>query len=210
MTLVLDVGSGASLPDTDTARRMVDAVKGVDSGKHKIVLKAQLFESAPPNVPLNHDVFIALYRYGKEQGYEVTASVFDLDSLHFLLSFKVPFVKIACRPSLYWLAGEVPRKVPVWVSVDARQAAWTVPEAPKWGDRVLWCVPEYPAKVDDYGKWLRPEGFSDHTVGWDLYRRHNTFHASLVVLEKHIRLPDTTGPDAGPWSVLPEQLKEIM
>lgn len=207
MKLVLDVGSGASLPDADTACRFVDAIKAVDSGAHEIVLKAQLFKAAPPNTPLAWPTFRTLYDYGKERGYQVTASVFDAESLMYLLTFDVPFVKIACRPSLYWLAGEVPRKVPVWVSVerDPRDRE----ENGEW----LACVPKYPATDLDYRLEFPEDAqcVSDHTVGWDMLNDWCTVKMmGPRIWEKHFILPTTKGPDVGPWAVTPEQLKEIM
>lgn len=212
MRLVLDVGSGASLPDDATARRFVDEVKKRDTGKHKIVFKAQLFREAPPNIPLDWNVWLALHAYGGIAGYEVTASVFDMDCLGFLLGYVIPFVKIACRPDLYWLADEVPRRVPVWVSWDCRGDDRAYSEALDVGaDLFLACVPKYPAAVSDFGlgKW---RAVSDHTVGWDLYQHMQEYQPEIDIeaWEKHFRLPDTTGPDAGPWAVTPDQLAEII
>lgn len=203
MQLILDVGSGASLPDQATARRFVDEVAKRDGKKHKIVFKAQLFQSAPPNVPLLHEVFAALHGYGMSQGYAVTASVFDKPSLDFLLAFDPPLVKIACRPKLYWLAGEVPRKVPVYMSADLRNQENE--EVAKWASEVLCCVPKYPAKVADY-KWAPLAAVSDHTYGWELLKSSK----GPEIWEKHLVLKDTTGPDDGPWAVLPEELEEII
>ena len=221
MTLVIDVGSGASLPDSVTARRFVDAIKGVDTGKHKIVLKAQLFASVPPNIPLGYEVFHELYTYGEAAGYGVTASVFDVASLRHLLTYVVPFVKIACRPVLYWLAGEVPRKVRVYRSIRRGHAATPFPEPhSEYEIRDLLCIPEYPADAKDYDREVRSArdhslaGISDHTVGWDLFRAQTREHRGrrhgVALWEKHFILPDTTGPDVGPWACTPETLKEIM
>jgi hypothetical protein len=63
-------------------------------------------------------VFEYAYYYARDKGYKTTASVFDEFSLYCLLKYNIPFVKIANRPDLYWLAGEVPRKIPVYMSGD--------------------------------------------------------------------------------------------
>lgn len=209
MMLVLDVGSGASLPDADTAHRFVDAIKAVDSGKHDIVLKAQLFTSAPPNTPLAMETFIALWARGREAGYGVTASVFDVTSLQRLLGVTpIPFLKIACRKELYWLAGEVPRKIPVYVSWDCRQPVDSTIPGLLDGCHLLACVPEYPATIAQYGRSLLGwAGVSDHTEGWDLFQEWSPV---VDVWEKHIVLPDTKGPDVGPWACTPQTLREIM
>lgn len=208
MRLILDVGSGASLPNDGVARRFVDEVAKRDRKKHEIIFKAQLFKEAPPNTPLAIEVFHALWAYARNAGYQCTASVFDKESLEYLLTYEVPFVKIACRPDLYWLAGEVPRRVPVYISCDVRKE--DTGEYEKYIDESMddnWmlCVPEYPATPNMYPNYI-PLCVSDHTIGWELLYRATR----PSIWEKHMRLPETTGPDAGPWAVLPDELAEVI
>lgn len=222
MRLILDVGSGASLPDAATARRFVDEVAKRDGHKVEITWKAQLFESAPPNIPLDWGVFNELYEYAKSYNYKCTASVFDNRSLTFLLEYDIPFVKLACRPDLYWLAGEVPRKVPIYWSDSIGSAKMAGRGIERWvgcdyddGDnKRLFCVRRYPAEVADYyPKSDSLRCVSDHTVGWDLWRLAwdtEDGGEDPLVWEKHMRLPETTGPDAGPWAVLPSELEEVI
>jgi sialic acid synthase SpsE len=199
MRLVLDVGSGKSLPDRRTIARLVDAIKAVDTRKHEIVLKAQLFKSAPPNIPLPHANFEYLYEYAKGRGYKVTSSIFDLESLDYLQAFDVPFIKIADRPELDWLADEIRRKFTIYKS--------THDMIPKWCNTVwLYCVPKYPAPIEDYELFGTVGRLSDHTIGWELYNKYKP-----EILEKHIvleRSPDN--PDAGLFAIVPADLKEIM
>lgn len=202
--IILDIGSGKSLPDWDTARKVIDAVAEIDTDKHEVVFKTQLFESAPPNEPLSHSLFCIIYNYAKERGYKCTSSVFDKPSLDFLLQFDIPFVKIACRPDLYWLIGEVPRRVPVYMSrspianfrhnVDYYKV-----------NCVLYCVPEYPAKLENYPPLVK-YGYSDHTVGLELWNKY-----SPDIWEKHIVLTrDAGNPDSGSFALTPIDLKEIL
>ena len=212
MTLILDVGSGNSLPDMDTVHELLAAIKEVDSGKHTIILKAQIFEDVPPNKPILKCVFSQLHKYGNENRYKVTASVFDIPSLKYLLDYDIPFVKIACRTDLYWLIGEVPRKIPVYVSIADERGYGAIQgySNTTW----LFCVPKYPALLFDYeavpswapGFPLSHAWISDHTEGWALYHKYHP-----EVLEKHIvleRSPDN--PDSGPFAITPSDLKEIM
>jgi sialic acid synthase SpsE len=111
--IILDFGSGNSCKnDKRIAKGMYDELKKVDTGKHEIVCKWQLFEKAGNNIPLYPDVFEYAYDYGTSLGYPVTSSVFDKNSLDFLLDFDSCFVKIANRKELYSLIGYVPRKNP--------------------------------------------------------------------------------------------------
>ena len=209
MRLILDVGSGNSLPDCDTVVRLVDAIKRVDTGKHEIILKSQLFENAPPNTPIRNVVFEYLYYYGSKLGYQVTASVFDKNSLAYLLQFHpLPFVKIACRPDLYWLAGEIKRDMPIYISCSDR--------LPKdYSNTVkLLCVSKYPAEEKEYSHKIfihtEAQGISDHTVGWGMYKSWNKLWA-MKYWEKHIVLNrDRDNPDSGAFAILPDDLKEIM
>lgn len=201
MQIILDVGSGRSLPDEKAARAVVEAVAAVDTHKHEIVLKAQLFHDAPPNKPLCFSVFDTLFTYGEEKGYKVTASVFDVPSLAKLLYYPIPFVKIACRPDLYWLVGEVPRKVPVYVSIKGKGSPV---ELDKYEDVLrMDCVPRYPAEIADYN--LDSGLISDHTVGLELFEK-----AQPCIWEKHFVLKrDPKNPDSGPFAITPDELATI-
>jgi sialic acid synthase SpsE len=202
LEIILDVGSGNSIRNNIDVRLIVDAIKEIDTGKHDIVIKAQLFENQPPNTPLPRFIFEDLYQYSKRKGYKCTASVFDMESLKYLLQFDVPFIKIACRPELYWLIGEVPRKIPVYVS-----STNVCPEMHNdFGTTFLLCVPKYPALIDDYGHKPWIVGISDHTIGLDLLKEYPP-----VIWEKHFVLEhNDTNPDAGMFAVTPEELRSIL
>jgi len=212
MQIVLDVGSGNTITSFEVAKRVVDEISKVDNGKHEIILKAQLFRDQPPNEHLKKNVFVALWEYGNNHGYKVTASVFDLESLKFLLSFRdLPFIKIACRPELYWLIGEIPRRTSVYVSYKPTLLkAMDMVTQPVIAEALiteLLCIPEYPAKIEDYGDALLGYAYvSDHTVGLELLKKWRP-----EIWEKHFVLKhDDTNPDAGPFAITPEELKEAL
>lgn len=200
MQLILDIGSGKSLPDVETAIRVIDSVAAVDTHKHQIIFKTQLFNDIPPNVPLKHEVFEAAYLYAQRKGYKLTSSVFDPESLEYLLPNPVPFIKIAAPPEYRYLIGRIPREIPVYASNY-------------FGDgcniKTLACISKYPATIDEYCAipWITYyAGISDHTVGWDLYTLMQP-----QILEKHFcfeRNPDN--PDAGPFACTPVELEELM
>ena len=207
--IILDFGSGNTCKNSKRyITQMINKLVEVDSRKHDVVVKFQLFKDVPPNILLRHDVFRFAYEYAKEKGYQTTASVFDMDSLQFLLTYEIPFVKLANRPDLYWLAGEVPRKVKIVASSDG--------EYFPIHDHLLLCVSKYPATADDYESRFCLEnelhgydnyvvGISDHTTDFTLYHKYKP-----TIYECHYKLNDSTGPDAGPFSRTPEQLSEIL
>ena len=198
--IILDLGSGNSCRnDKRIVERMIREIAEFDTDL-EVILKWQLFRDAPPNIPLDRECFRYAYDLAWKLGYPTTSSVFDLDSFRFLMGFDVPFVKIACRPELYELARYSTK--PVYISTSASRI-----EMP--GQTVLACVSKYPATLWDYELSFTDEELkhvSDHTVGWELYHKHNP-----SIIEKHFvheRNPDN--PDAGPFAVTPYQLAEVL
>ena len=198
--IILDMGSGNTCHnDRRIVERMIREIAQFYTDK-VVVLKWQLFKDAPPNIPLDHECFRYAYDLAWKLGYTTTSSVFDLDSMRFLMQFDVPFVKIACRPDLYELAQYSTK--PVYVSTA--QSGLNLP-----GEVHLACVRKYPASLAEYEKAFTPQDLlrvSDHTVGWDLYYKYRP-----EIIEKHYvheRVPDN--PDAGPFAVTPDQLGEVL
>ena len=211
---ILDFSSGNTCKNNvDIIKKMIDALAEVDT-ERKFTIKWQLFQKAPPNIPLTQQNFHFAYHYAMQLGYKTTASVFDQESLNFLLQFNPCFVKIANRPDLYWLHGEVPRRIPVYMSAEG---FGKIPGDGQYcsHDQTFHCVKKYPAQVkdyDDYGIYSR--WVSDHTIGWDLLNHRIEMEWPLStpeVWEKHIVLErDPDNPDAGPFAITPPDLKEIM
>jgi sialic acid synthase SpsE len=196
---ILDMGSGNTCRnDKDTIRRMIHEVAELDFNGHDVVLKWQLFKDAPPNVPLDHGCFNYAVEIAERLALQTTASVFDLESLRFLMNFDVPFVKIANRPDLYHLAEFA--AVPFYVSTA--QSGFNLKDAV-----MLACVSNYPATIEEYEARFTPgelQYVSDHTVGWRLYEKYRPY-----VIEKHFVHERVDGnPDAGPFSVTADELAE--
>ena len=190
--IILDAGSGNTCKnDLDYVEKMIYELVKVDTGKHEICIKWQLFKDAPPNTPLDIRVFEFAYNYAETYGYQTTASVFDEKSLEYLMLYDVPFVKIANRPDLYHLAGVV--------------AGFGVPALVSGRD--MFCVSEYPATVEQYEKLGLYEGckISDHTTDFTLYHKYKP-----SVYEIHYKLADSTGLDSGEFARQATQLKEIL
>lgn len=217
-TILLDFGSGNTCKnDQKIVARMYDELADIDTRKHNVIVKWQLFKKAGDNVPLDQRAFDFACLYGQKKGYQTTASVFDLLSLKFLLQYDVPLIKIANRRDLDWLIGEVPRRVPVYVSCGTCYEAARI--LCKDNVRVLMCVSKYPAAKKDYDDVIGalttaepflsgvPFGFgiSDHTTNFSLWEEYRP-----EIIEWHYKLEDSTGLDAGPFARTPAQLKEIL
>jgi sialic acid synthase SpsE len=203
--IILDFGSGNTCRNnTFIVRNMIRRLAEI-TNRRDIVIKWQLFERVPPNKPLEHEVFDMAYKLAKYEGFETTASVFDLPSLRFLLRYDIPFVKLANRVDTHWLSGEVPRRIPIVQSHGSDDGiSHSEAEFP------LCCVSEYPATPETYKMRFRvPDlryGISDHTVGFELYTRYKPMN-----WEKHYVLEHSEdNPDAGPFAVTPEELQEVL
>lgn len=196
---ILDMGSGNTCRnDKDTIHRMIHEVAELDFNRHDVVLKWQLFKDAPPNIPLDHGCFNYAVEIAERLALRTTASVFDLESLRFLMNFDVPFVKIANRPDLYHLAEFA--TVPLYVSTA--QSGFNLKNAV-----MLACVSNYPATLEEYEARFTFNELayvSDHTEGWHLYKKYRPF-----VIEKHfIHIRSNDNPDAGPFAVTAAELQD--
>lgn len=207
------MGSGnTSKNDWPYTKRMIDELKAVDTGKHDVVIKWQLFKEAGQNIPLDREIFSKAHKYAKELGYKTTSSVFDKESLDFLLQFEVPFAKIANNRKLDWLIGEIPRKVPVYVSYGSYEEMKS--NKPIMSDTIpLRCLSQYPASLDDYVEVVEnwfcgPDqlAISDHTTNFGLWYRYQPKIIEWHYVLKH----DPNNLDGGPFARTPEQLREVL
>ena len=203
--IILDFGSGNSCKnDLSIVKRMINELSRIDKDR-KCIIKWQLFKECGENIPLSHEIFSHAWRDALWRGFETTASVFDIDSLNFLLGFNPKFVKIANRRDLDWLIGEIPRKIEVIIS----HASYVPPNHWPKRDKFLCCISKYPATVEDYESNFEDfnlrNGISDHTTDWTLYRKYQP-----EIYEVHYKLEDTTGPDGGAFARTPTKLEEIL
>ena len=210
--IILDISANTHNNYWPYLKRMLDELKAIDTGKNEIIIKHQLFEKAGKNIPLRHSVFQCARSHAEGLGYKTTASVFDLSSLKFLLNYNVLFVKIANRRDLDWLISEIPRKIPIYLSSDNTKV---MPCNDNFYEceickpiTYMACVSKYPATIEDYentGWNLKSVAISDHTAGLDLYKKYQP-----AIWEKHFKLSDSTGLDAGPFAITPKELAEIL
>ena len=209
--IILDMGSGNTCRNyVAYAKNMIDVVASMDSGRHLVLLKWQLeHDAAPPNTPLSPEVLAECFTHAKAKGYYVGSSVFTVQDLSAIYPLAPNFLKIACPSQANpmartWdLLNIIPRGAQTYVSYDARK-----PERPPYASDAhvitLACVPEYPAKLEDYPPIST--AFSDHTPGLQLW---NYYHP--CVWEKHFVLErDPANPDAGEFALTPDQLREVI
>lgn len=207
-TIILDFGSGNTIRDYSIAADMVDRVADIDGHKHEVIIKTQLWSKDHPqgdNAWLNWVTFECLYSYAKARGYKVTSSVFDFNALTFLLTFDIPFVKLANRPDTWPLLGDVPRRIPVYISNYLYDCGFNESGIVK----SMACVSKYPATLREYEmipNLNHYQAISDHTAGLELWDKYHP-----TIWEKHFVLEhNDTNPDAGAFAITPEELKEVL
>lgn len=207
MQIILDVSANTIKNDPLYFEKMVKTIKEIDRKDNEIVFKTQLFRNIEPNLSLSFDCFDAMYDICRQYGYQLTASVFDKKMLKFLLIYDIPFVKIACRPYLYFLSTLVPETIPCLISVGRNEPVGVNNFS---NIQYLSCVPLYPAQDMDY-LYVDIElyrGISDHTTDASLFHKYKNI---LYRYECHYVLEHSEdNPDAGPFAKTPEELKEII
>lgn len=216
MQIILDISANTHKNDEAYYKRMIDELAKVDTRKHEVILKWQLFtrERGDNTLPDPYMFFRMSEWAFHTHGYKTTTSVFDLPSLDYLLSlkfpYKLPFIKIANDRSLDYLIGEIPRKYQVYKSVGTKYK-YENDEDDKWNLFTLFCVSEYPAPIEKYGiyedkyGYIFPRSISDHTIGLELFKL-----ARPHIFEKHYKLEDSTGLDAGDFAITPQELRSIL
>lgn len=208
MSIIIDCGSGNTCQNNiDTACKMVKEI--ADLAILETVIKWQLFKEAGDNIPLNHEVFERAYRYAAVLGLRTTASVFDKESLDFLLTFGVPFVKIANNQKSRDMLKFIPDAMPIVMSVDSTDeqkfhSRVGISES-KQKVNLIYTVSKYPASNKDYDKFgdKLKQGISDHTDNFDLYKKYKP-----EIYEFHFKLKDSKGNDAGSFARTSKQCEE--
>lgn len=191
--IILDFGSGNTCRnDEKIIQKMIDELVKIDTNKDEIIIKWQLFQTSDVNVPLHPTKFNFAYCAAEYKGYKTTASVFDRDSLDFLMRYKnIPFIKIANNNLML-------------LGVDKYLGKRIIRSG-----KDLCCISKYPATIDEYEKKYNAgelkKGISDHTENFDLYNKYKP-----QIYEVHYKLEDSTGPDAGIFARTPKQLKAIL
>lgn len=204
MKFILDFGSGNTCRNNKiTIKKMIDDLCEIDKKKNEIIIKWQLFKKAGENIPLAVESFDYAFDYASKKGYETTASIFDEESLLFLLNYKIPFIKIANNPKFYYLGGKIPNSIDLYVStkkaLDLKRCY-----------KQFACISKYPATLLDYESNFNMnemQNISDHTSDFSLFEK---YFKTIKKIEWHYKLKDSVGLDAGEFARTPEALETII
>ena len=156
-------------------------------------------------------------------GIEFFCSAFYPEAIEILEKLKVKRYKIASRTCLLkdpyaldTLQEKSHTKKPVIISMGMGGNRKKIEKIFSKNKKTFcYCISEYPTKITkiDWKKAIKYNGFSDHTLGIAapliftmLKKQHN---AKNILIEKHVKLSDSRGPDAGS-SIDTQELSELI
>jgi len=156
-------------------------------------------------------------------GIEFFCSAFYPEAIGILEKLKVKRYKIASRTcllkdphALETLQEKSHTKKPVIISMGMGGSRKKIEKIFSKNKKTFcYCISEYPTKITkiDWKKAIKYDGFSDHTLGITapliftiLKKQHN---AKNILIEKHVKLSNSKGPDAGS-SIDTEELASLV
>jgi sialic acid synthase SpsE len=207
--LILEFGSGDTCKnDQVLIKDMIDSLS-VIKNKQDVIIKWQLFDWLPHVEALKKENYDYAYKYAKDAGFQTTASIFDLESLDFLLRYDPPFIKLACQTTLYNFRKYnnrflrfIPNEIPIIISYDKIESLYA-----KVNRKIdcLCCIPLYPAIKKDYTSYFScydlKKGISDHTIGFELWREYKP-----AIYERHYKLKGQENFLDAAWSATIDDL----
>ena len=156
-------------------------------------------------------------------GIEFFCSAFYPDAIHILEKLKVKRYKIASRTcllkdphALETLQEKSHTKKPVIISMGMGGNRKKIENIFSKNKKIFcYCISEYPTKITkiDWKKAIKYDGFSDHTLGitapliFTILKKQQ--NAKNILIEKHVKLSNSKGPDAGS-SIDTEELASLV
>ena len=172
---------------------------------------------------LTFDKTRKIKNYADKQKLEFFCSAFYPEAVDLLESLNVKKYKIASRTCLFKdpfsleiLTKKSLTKKPVIISMGMGGNKEKIKKIFSKNQIVFcYCISEYPTpfKKINWKKAINYEGFSDHTLGiiapiiFSILKNNN--NAKNIVIEKHVKLKNSKGPDASS-SIDTDELKQLV
>tara|TARA_B100000029_G_scaffold380484_1_gene375494 strand:- start:748 stop:1488 length:741 start_codon:yes stop_codon:yes gene_type:complete len=164
-----------------------------------------------------------LKEFSDKQNIEFFCSVFYPETVEFLEKLDVKRYKIASRTCLFKdpHSMETLREIsktgkPVIISMGMGGNKKKIQKIFHKNKKLFcYCISEYPLDIKKivWNKALRYQGFSDHTEGiiapLIFSSMKNTSNTNPLFIEKHVKLPNSKGPDAS-TSIDTSELKQLI
>jgi len=229
-TIVAEIGSNWE-GSISKGKKLIKLSKeaGANAVKFQMWRANDLYDSKHPNwkeirkSELNFKQVKILKNYSDKIGIEFFCSVFYPEAVDFLRSLNVKRYKVASRTcifkdpySLEVLEKKSKTKKPIIISMGMGGNKKKIEKIFK-KNKVLfcYCVSDYPLdfKKIDWKEAIKYDGFSDHTMGitapivFAVLKRTN--NVKEIMIEKHVKLKESKGPDAA-TSIDTSELKTLV
>ena len=200
------------------AKKLIQGSKnaGADAVKFQMWRANDLYNNKHPNwkfikkSEITFEKAKKLKQIADKTGIEFFCSAFYPEAIELLEKLKVKRYKIASRTcllkdpfSLVTLKEKSNTMKPIIISMGMGGNKKQIENIFSKNKKTFcYCISEYPTKITkiDWKKAIKYDGFSDHTLGITssliftmLKKQHN---AKNILIEKHVKLSNSKGPDA--------------
>lgn len=229
VNIIAEIGSNWQ-GDIDLGKFHIKKAKesGATHVKFQMWRTEDIYETSDPNwneikkSELNEDAAIELKNYADKLDIKWFCSVFYPESVEFLESINVEMYKIASWTTAlkHKFALETIQKVgktkkQTFISTGNGIEKNTIEKQFEQKTfQYTYCIAKYPALDQDiiWSKVLKYDFFSDHTLGITIPLTFvilkNSLHVRDIFIEKHVKLDNSTGPDA-PFSITFDELQNL-
>ena len=228
--IVAEIGSNWEGSITKAKKIIYECKRvGADAIKFQMWRAEDLYNVSHPNwknikkSELTFDKVRKIKEYSDKQGIEFFCSAFYPEAVDLLESLNVKKYKIASRTCLFkdhfsreTLTKKSLTKKPVIISMGMGGDKEKIKKMfSKNQTTFCYCISEYPTplKKINWKKAINYDGFSDHTLGiiapiiFSILKKRN--NAKNIIIEKHIKLKNSKGPDASS-SIDTDELKQLV
>ena len=215
--IVAEIGSNWEGSVTKAKKIIYECKRvGADAIKFQIWRAEDLYNVSHPNwknikkSELTFDKVRKIKEYSDKQGIEFFCSAFYPEAVDLLESLNVKKYKIASRTCLFkdpfsreTLTKKSLTKKPVIISMGMGGDKEKIKKLfSKNQITFCYCISEYPTSLKkiNWKKAINYDGFSDHTLGiiapiiFTMLKKRN--NAKNIIVEKHVKLKNSKGPDA--------------
>ncbi len=217
VTIVAEIASNWEGSATKAKKIIKECKKaGADAVKFQMWRAADLYSTKHPlwkfikKSELTFSVASKFKKICDDMGIEFFCSAFYPKAVNFLESINVKRYKIASRTcllndpfSLDTLKAKAQTRKPVIISMGMGGNKKQMEKIFSKNKPVFcYCISEYPTSLKkiDWPKAIKFDGFSDHTLGitapliYAILKKQQK--ADKIIIEKHVKLPNSKGPDA--------------
>ena len=218
---------GSFIKATKLIQESKDA--GADAVKFQMWRANDLYDKKHPNwkfikkSEITFEKAKKLKRIADKTGIEFFCSAFYPEAIDILEKLKVKRYKIASRTcllkdphSLETLESKSLTKKPVIISMGMGGSKKKIEKIFSKNKKTFcYCISEYPTNINkiNWKTAIKFDGFSDHTLGitapiiFTILKKQN--NSSNILIEKHVKLKNSKGPDAGS-SIDTQELSELV